>query len=118
MLAGLCGLLTLGQELRGRRVYFFCDNTAAWSSIITGYSSSKTMARVSALFQLFVAALDKELWVEWVNTDANIADLPSRPLSGRGELSKIIAPLVERPMIFISEEEFNDPTLFFKKWRE
>jgi hypothetical protein len=118
MLAGLCGLLTLGQELRGRRVYFFCDNTAAWSSIITGYSSSKMMARVSALFQLFVAALDKDLWVEWVNTDANIADLPSRPLSGRGELSKIIPPLVERPMISISEEEFNDPALFFKKWRE
>jgi len=64
MLAGLCGLLTLGQELRGRPVYFFCDNTAAWSSMITGYSSSKTMARVSALFHLFVAALDIDLWVE------------------------------------------------------
>jgi len=37
MHTGLCGpgLLTLGQELRGRRVYCFCDNTAAWSSMIT-----------------------------------------------------------------------------------
>jgi len=118
MLAGLCGLLTLGQEERGRRVYFFCDNMAACSSMITGYSSSKTMARVSALFHLFVAALDIDLWVEWVNTDANIADLSSRPLSGRGKLANILSPLVERPMIFISEEEFNDPALFFKKWRE
>jgi len=56
--------------------------------------------------------------VEWVNTDANNTDLPSRPLSGRGELSKITIPLVDRPIIFISEEEFNDPALFFKKWRE
>ena len=56
--------------------------------------------------------------MEWVNTDTNIADLPSRPLSGRGELSQITPPLVERPMIFISEAEFNDPALFFKKWRE
>jgi len=87
--------------------------------MITGYSSSKTMARVSALFHLFVVALDIDLWVDWVNTDTNIADLPSRPLSGRGELSKIIPPLVERPMIFISEGEFIiDPALFFKKWRE
>ena len=38
--------------------------------------------------------------------------------AGRGELSKIIPPLVERPMIFISDVEFNDPALFFKKWRE
>ena len=74
------------------------------------------MARVSALFHLFVAALDIDLWVEWVNTDANIADLPSRPLSGRGELSEIVPSLVERPMIFISGEEFNDPALLFKKW--
>ena len=50
--------------------------------MITGYSSSKTMPRVSALFHLFVAALDLDLWVEWVNTDANIADPPSRPLMG------------------------------------
>jgi len=86
--------------------------------MITGYSSSKTMTRVSTLFLLFVAALDIDLWVKWVNTDTNIADLPSRPLTGRGELSKIKPPLVKRPMIFISEAEFNDPALFFKKWRE
>jgi len=71
---GLCGLLTLGQELCGRRVYFFCDNTVVWRSLITGYSSSKMMARVKALLHLFVAALDIDLWVEWVNTDAIIAD--------------------------------------------
>jgi len=109
MLAGLYGLRTLSQELRGRQVYFFCDNTAAWSSMITGYSSSKTMARVSALFHLFVAALNIDLCVEWVNTDANNTDLPSRPLSGRGELSEIIPPLVEHPMIFICEENSTTP---------
>ena len=108
--AGLYGLLTGGQKLL---VYFCCDNTAEWSSMTTGYSSSKTMTRVSALFHPFVAALDMDLWVEWVNTDTNIADLSSRPLTGCGELSKINPPLVERPMIFISEAEFNDPALFF-----
>jgi len=117
MLAGLCGLISMGEDLRGRKVYLFCDNTAAWSSMITGYSSSKTMARISALFHLFVAALDIDLWVEWVNTDANIADLPSRPAKGRGDLSKITPPLIERPMNFICQKEYDDPALFFKKWR-
>jgi len=86
--------------------------------MVTGYSSSKMMPRVSALFHLFVGALNIYLWVEWVNMDANNTNLPSSPLSGRGELSKIIPPLVDRPMIFISEEEFNDPALFFNKCRE
>jgi len=48
--------------------------------------SSKTISCVSALFHLFVAALDIDLRMEWINTDANITDLPSRPFSGRGEL--------------------------------
>ena len=75
------------------------------------------MARISALFHLFVAALDIDLWVEWVDTDANIADLPSRPAKGRGDFSKITPPLMERPMNFISQTEYDDPALFFKKWR-
>jgi len=72
MLTGLSGFLTPLEELRGRRVYFFCNNTVAWSSMMAGYSSSKTMARVSALFHLFVAALDIDLCLEWVNMDANL----------------------------------------------
>ena len=76
------------------------------------------LARVGALFYLFVAALDIDLRVERVNTDANMANLPSRPLSGRGELSKMTPLLADCPMIFISKTEFDDPALFFKKWRE
>jgi len=56
--------------------------------------------------------------VEWVNTDTIIADLPSRPLTGRGEPSKITPPLVELPIIFISEADFNKLALLFKKWRD
>ena len=55
------------------------------------------MARVSALFHLFAEALDIDLWEEWVNTDTNIVDLPSRPLTGRGEFSKITPPLWSAP---------------------
>jgi len=38
-------------------------------------------------------------------------------LGWRGEFSKIAPPLAERPTIFISETEFNDTALFFKKWK-
>ena len=47
-------------------------------SMTTDYSSSKTMSRVSVMFHhLFVAALDIDLWVEWVNTEGNVTNLPS-----------------------------------------
>jgi len=76
-----------------------------------GYPISKLMPRVGALFHLFVTALNLDLRVELVNTDANMANLPSRPFSGRGELSKITPPLAKRAMMkhefkFLSERTF------------
>ena len=45
-----------------------------------GYPSSKTVGCVSALFYLFVAALDIGVWVGRVNTDANIIVVPTCPV--------------------------------------
>ena len=75
-LAALCALLTASERLRNRRV----DNTPAWSYMINGYSSSAPMAEMGNLFHraIMIAVLGIDCWIEWVNSDANIADLPSR----------------------------------------
>ena len=52
-----------------------------------------------------------------MNTDANIVDFPCRPAKGRDDLSKITPPLMERPMNFISQTEYDGPALLFQKWR-
>ena len=37
------------------------------------------MTKISALFHLDLAALGIDCWIEWVNSDDNIADWLSRP---------------------------------------
>jgi len=67
------------------------------------------MPRVCALLHLFVTTLNLDLRVERVNTDANMVNLPSRPFSGRDELSKITPPLAKRTMMkheFLAERTF------------
>ena len=113
MLAALCSLLTFRRWLKHRRVLFFIDNTAAWSAMINGYTSSPPMARLSTLFHLAAAALSIDCWVEWVNTDANLADLPSRPLAQRTELYNARPAFKQLQMIFPSPAEHADPRLLF-----
>jgi hypothetical protein len=79
LLAALCALLTMRDSLRNHRVCLYVDNTAACSCMINGYSSSVPMAAMGNLFHLAISALGIDCWVEWVNTKANLADLPSRP---------------------------------------
>ena len=80
----LLGLLavvwTLGEEvLQDREVLMFCDNTAAMSAAVHGYARSPNMAALSNTLHLALASLRCSLWVEWVPSDANCADVPSRP---------------------------------------
>ena len=46
--------------------------------MVHGYSSSSVMQIACSLFSLLRAALETDMWVEFVYTDANIADIPSR----------------------------------------
>ena len=80
----LLGLLavvwTLGPEvLTGRDVLMFCDNTAAMSATVHVYARSPNLAAFSNTLHLALATLRCNLWVEWVPSDANCADVPSRP---------------------------------------
>jgi len=79
MLAALAAYLTFPDVLAGRRVLHFIDNTAALSALVHGYSSAADMAQMSTMFHLRVASLRADVWLEYVPTVANIADIPSRP---------------------------------------
>ena len=65
-------------ELAGRRVLHWIDNTAAMFGMAKGYSSRPDSARIIHSFYALVAHSRTDVWFEYVRTDANIADLPSR----------------------------------------
>ena len=117
LLAALCLLITFPDRLRGRRVYFFIDNTPAWSCMINGYSSSKPMAEMGNLFHLAIAALEIDCWIEWVNSDANLADLPSRPAHQREQLYAARPVFLQTQMVFPKPSDCLNPHELFLRLR-
>jgi len=59
-------------------VNHFADNTAANGAAFKGYSSSPDIARLVYSFHMRLAELKTRLWIEYVPSDANIADDPTR----------------------------------------
>jgi len=68
------------ERLRGRRVIHFIDNTGALSAMIFGYARKIDCARMVNSFHLLLAALQMRVYFEWVPSEANTSDLPSRAL--------------------------------------
>ena len=69
---------SLRDELRGREVIHFVDNAGALACLIKDYSSDVDSARLVHTFWAIACALHIDVWFEFVYSDANIADWPSR----------------------------------------
>jgi hypothetical protein len=80
LLAILAVVWTVGPAmLEDREVLFFCDNTSAMSAAVHGYARSSHMGALSNALHLALASLRCDAWFEWVPSEANCADIPSRP---------------------------------------
>jgi hypothetical protein len=71
------------------------------------------MTKISALSHLALAALDIDCWIEWVNSDANIADWPSRLQRQRAPFYAIRPVFKQTAMVFPTEEDMAKPIDFF-----
>jgi hypothetical protein len=65
-------------SLAGHSLIHFADNQAANAAAIKGSSSSASMARIVSAFHLQWLRLNIRPWIEFVNSEANLADDPSR----------------------------------------
>ena len=119
LLAILCTVLTCGDLLKGRQVWFWCDNTTALSAVIHGYARSAHLAQITNEIHLLFAQLQITAWFEWVPTACKIADIPSRP-QGQEEHDFYEQESISRwdgHMIFPSAERVEYPELDMLKWR-
>ena len=48
------------------------------SNLVSGYSNRESLVCLMLEFYLIVASCPGRIWIEWVPTAANIADIPSR----------------------------------------
>ena len=112
---------TFSDKLAGRRVLHFIDNTVALSALVHGCASKLDLARMSNLYWLYAASLQCDVYLDWVPSNANISDLPSRPPSSwddkaRGVWERFGAArrpgsLFSRRMLFPERSVWDDPRL-------
>jgi len=71
---------SVGRELlEDRDVLFVCDNTSDMSAAVHGYARSSRMGTLSNNLHLALASLRCNAWFECEPSEANCADIPSRP---------------------------------------
>jgi len=111
LLAAIAVGSTFPDVVKGRRVMLFIDNTAALSSVVYGYTSRPAMALLSNIFHLQSSELGMDFWGEWVPSEANIADVPSR--EGSSDEWRLLEVLgaVRHEMRFPPKEFWEDLTL-------
>ena len=68
----------LADSLRGQQVIHFADNVAANCGAIGGGSSSPSMGRIIHALHMRWAFERINPWIEFVKSEANLADDPSR----------------------------------------
>ena len=78
LLAAVVAYYTLAEQLKDRKVVHMIDNQSAVAALIKGYSRAPDSVRIVHAFAAFNLVINVISWFEWVNTKANIADLPSR----------------------------------------
>ena len=90
--------LTVPELLAGRDVVHFIDNTSAVVALSKGYSGAPDSARLVHMFHAWQAGSRSNVWFEYVPTDANPADEPSRVASlaqGRYVVGDIVSEAVD-----------------------
>lgn len=78
LLAAVAVYYSLAGELRGREVIHYIDNSGSMACLIKNYSSDVDSARLVHTFWALACALEIDVWFEFVYSEANIADWPSR----------------------------------------
>ena len=78
VLAAVAAYTSRPEQLRGRDVIHFIDNTGALFGLAKGYSGDLDSARLIHVFHTVLAAVGANPWMEFVASGANIADQPSR----------------------------------------
>ena len=78
LLAAIVAYYSMAPHLTQRDVLHFIDNTAAVAGIAKGYSSKPDSARIIHAYHALNVDVGAQVHFEWVKSEANIADLPSR----------------------------------------
>jgi len=112
--------LTFADVLVWSQVYHWLDNTSAQGALVNGYSGKEDLAQIVHVATMVELMLGLDKFLEHCVGPANPADLPSRLLELRGtdrweECFGEGSGFVRVPLIFPTEEEWDDPACFLRR---
>ena len=101
------GYYSMTPFLTERDVIHFIDNTAAVAGIAKGFSAKPDSARIIHAYHALNVQIGARVHFEWVKSEANIANLPSRGHFGLlNEFGSRQVPIVIPPISdWLSPEE-------------
>ena len=85
MIAAIAPYISIPSDwFEGYDVEHWIDNTGAICAFVKGYAGMPDCAHIVNLFRFTIARLrERSLWIDYVNSDSNIADVPSRALDSK-----------------------------------
>ena len=78
IIGGLCPYLSCPSSFADRQVLHWIDNTSALSALTRGYSGVPDSVRLVHTFHAFNLGLRAQVWFEYVCSESNPSDEPSR----------------------------------------
>ena len=111
IIAGIVAYLSIPDELAGRSIIHFIDNTSAVAGLCKGYSNMPDSARLVHAFHAWQSGGGTDVWFEYIPSKANPSDEPSRdPALWDGAFAPCPGVMSEpRPARFPALTRVDDP---------
>ena len=78
LFAMVSAVITLGDQLKEKKIILFLDNNAASGAMIKASSRVQIILALTECFWQHIAQMGASCWIERVASEANPADAPSR----------------------------------------
>ena len=103
LLAVPVALRTMADQLRGALLTWYIDNTSAAAAAIKGASPDTDNSPIALVGALLAAHLGTRIWVEYVASEQNPADVMSRDAYS----NERIKSLVEQGVVVLWQRDFD-----------
>ena len=117
LIAAAGTLTTYAKQLEGRDVIFFIDNQSVCGALAKGTSRSRDIQNLTTAWHFLALKLRCRIWIEWVPSESNPADMLSREYSAPfvPSSSKVDDMLIPE---WTNQEKFGDIRKIFEAMKE
>ena len=81
IIAAFSAIYSCRAALAGCKILHLIDNQGALSALVGGFGSDDDVSSIACLYQILIIQLGARVWMEFVESESNMADGPSRSIA-------------------------------------